>query len=381
MLREERTLTHHHESPATCGRFWSAQGRPCDDARGFAHAGCGAARRDCGDLLDGRPESYSRARRANARPDRRWATGASWAFDSPRRPERSGAGGTRARRRRSRRARPRPSPVRVRCGGGGGRSRSSPKRAAPPRVTSRPPRSRGFPPSSTVTHLRDAPRDPQAVPRAPAHRVRANDRIRRRRRRCPRAAARHSRPLPPTPDPATVELGKIRADLGRRHAPLIVQLARAEAARAAAAAEGRGVGGTPYRPRSGASPSRRVGLPPTRATYSSSTTPPHPATGVFIVTARCAIPGRIHSRRRRDRNIVEDAQRQRRYAVRWTTPWRNYGPGRPPDDRRVQGVSRHSARPQEAIADANGLRCGHTDVSHVAELEPNSVSETVTYGR
>ena len=113
LLREERTLTHHHESPATCGRFWSAQGRPCDDARGFAHAGCGAARRDCGDLLDGRPESYSRARRANARPDRRWATGASWAFDSPRRPERSGAGDTRARRRRSRRARARPRPGRV----------------------------------------------------------------------------------------------------------------------------------------------------------------------------------------------------------------------------------------------------------------------------
>ena len=57
LLREERTLTHHHESPATCGRVWSARGRPHDDARGFAHAGCGAARRDCGDLLDGRPES------------------------------------------------------------------------------------------------------------------------------------------------------------------------------------------------------------------------------------------------------------------------------------------------------------------------------------
>ena len=246
------------------------------------------------------------------------------------------APGTRARRRRrSRRARarPRPSPVRVRRGGGGGRARAPRRNVRGPglRVTSRPPRSRRFPPASST---RDAPscdasRDPQAVPRAPAHRVRANDRIRRRRRRRPRAAARHSRP---SPDPRSRRGGarrNPRADLKKETRAANRQLARAEAARAAAAAEA-----------AKASEERRIALEAEQAARRAeldsrrrarrtliNDTTASAATGVFIVSrsARCGDPrADPFSSPPRFETSLRDAQRQRRCTrCDGTTPWRN----------------------------------------------------------
>ena len=265
-------------------------------------------------------------------------------------------------------------------GGGGGRARAPRRNVRGPglRVTSRPPRSRGFPPASST---RDAPpcdasRDPQAVPRAPAHRVRANDRIRRRRRRRPRAAARHSRP---SPDPRSRRGG------ARQNAPI------SRRRRAPPIANSRGLKPPALPPpprrrrrrRNAVSPSKRSKprvapswTPPTRARRTSSTTPPHPpppASSSSPRSARCGDPRADPFVAAAIRNIVEGrAATKTVYAVRWDDPLaKPEGPDGLPATvafKEFRGTVRDL---KQAIADANGLRCGHTDVSHVAELEPN----------
>ena len=73
------------------------------------------------------------------------------------------------------------------------------------------------------------------------------------------------------------------------------------------------------------------------------------------------------------RNIVEGrAATKTVYAVRWDDPLaKPEGPDGLPATvafKEFRGTVRDL---KQAIADANRLRCGHTDVSHVAELEPN----------
>ena len=153
--------------------------------------GCGAAQRDCGDLLDGRPESYSR--RAALRPDRRWPTGASWAFDAAS----ARAFGRRGHARAPATLAPSAGSTATLAGTrrrGGGRARAPRRNVRGPSHVTSTTRAR-FP--GVVD--RDAPscdasRDPSRTPLP--HASAPNDRIRRRRRRRPRAAARHSPPRP-----------------------------------------------------------------------------------------------------------------------------------------------------------------------------------------
>ena len=183
---------------------------------------------------------------------------------------------------------------------------------------------------------------------------------------------------PPTPDPAAVELGKIRADLKKETRAANRQLARAEAARAAAAAEA-----------AKASEERRIALEAEQAARRAeldsrrrarrtliNDTTASAATGVFIVSALGTVwrsSGGSILVAAAIRNIVEGrAATKTVYAVRWDDPLaKPEGPDGLPATvafKEFRGTVRDL---KQAIADANGLRCGHTDVSHVAELEPN----------
>ena len=186
-------------------------------------------------------------------------------------------------------------------------------------------------------------------------------------------------PSPPAPpDPAAVELGKVRADLKKETRAANRELARAEAARAAAAAEAakaaeerRVALGAEQAARRAELDSRRRA----RRTLINDTTA-SAATGVFIVSALGTVwrsSGGSILVAAAIRNVVEGrAATKTVYAVRWDDPAaKPEGPDGLPATvafKEFRGTLRDL---KQAIADANGLPCGHTDVSHVAELEPN----------